>query len=316
MDEVENELQKNICDLELQLSMISNDMTKTNELLSDLKLKQIELENLRGKRLGGTFIRSKAKWIEHGEKPTKYFLNLEKRNFVNKTIRLIETDNGRVICNQQGISDEVTRFYQQLYSKVVNTDTDTLNILHSNKLTTQQAQSIEGIPTLEELTASFNNMKNDKTPGPDGFTAEFYKAFWPELSQFLLRSANTAFKKGSFLNSRTEGHIILLPKCNKPRKYIRNWRPISLLNVSYKLVSASIANRIKNMLPRVINEDQTGFVPGRYIGENIRLMYDLMQYTELKKISGMLLLIDFEKAFDTVSSCFHLKNLEILQFWT
>jgi hypothetical protein len=134
------------------------------------------------------------------------------------------------------------------------------------------------------------------------------------MSHFVLRSVNEAFNSGLFLNPRTLGHIILLPKGNKPRKYIRNWRPISLLNVSYKLASASIANRIKNMLPHVINEDQTGFVPGRYIGENIRLIYDLMQYTESNDIPGMLLLIDFEKAFDTVSHQFILRTLEFFNF--
>ena len=193
-------------------------------------------------------------------------------------------------------------------------DTDTINKLESKKLTNDQAQSIEGSITIQELSHSLNNMNNDKSPGPDGFTVEFYKTLWPELSMFLLRSINYAFKKGSFLNTRTEGNIILIPKGNKPRKYIKNWRPISLLNVSYKLASTSIANRIKGMLPHIINEDQTGFVPGRFIGENIRLIYDLIQYTDLKEIPGMLLLIDFEKAFDTVSHDFISKSLEFFNF--
>jgi exonuclease III len=180
MDKVENELYNNICELELDLSKVSNDEEKTNEIATSLKLKKIELENLRCKKLSGTFIRSKARWIEHGEKPTKYFLNLEKRNFINKKMGLIVSDNGDLLCNQEGISAEVTRFYKQLYSRLENRDTENLNNLDRKKLTIQQAQSIEGILTLEELTASLNNMKSDKSPGPDGFTVEFYKAFWPE----------------------------------------------------------------------------------------------------------------------------------------
>lgn len=314
MENVENELNKAINDLELQLSNFTNDTTKYIEIASNLKTKQLELELMRSKKLNGSFVRSKAKWIEHGEKPTKYFLNLEKQRFVNKTIGVIETDNGRILRNQESIDAEITSFYKQLYSKVDNSDTETLNTLNGTQLTNEQAQSIEGILTLEELTASLNTMKNDKSPGPDGFTVEFYKAFWSLLSQFLLRAVNTAFTTGTFLKPRTEGSIILLPKGNKPRKFIRNWRPISLLNVSYKIGSASIANRIKNMLPFVIHEDQTGFVPGRYIGENIRLIYDLMHYAELRNIPGMLLLIDFEKAFDTISHDFILRTLKFFNF--
>ena len=149
-----------------------------------------------------------------------------------------------MVYNQECISAEITTFYSKLYSRVDNTDTETINSLNRRKLTKQQAQSIEGTLTLTELTYSLNNMKNDKSPGPDGFTVEFYKAFWPELSYTVLRAINSAFKNASFLNTRTEGNIILIPKGNKPRKYIKNWRPISLLNVSYKLASTSIANRV------------------------------------------------------------------------
>ena len=74
-----------------------------------------------------------------------------------------------------------------------------------------------------------------------------------------------------------------------------------MLNTSYKLASACIAERLKCVLPYIINEDQTGFISGRFTGENIRLLYDVIEYAEKKAIPGMLLLIDFEKAFDTVS---------------
>lgn len=79
------------------------------------------------------------------------------------------------------------------------------------------------------------------------------------------------------------------------------WRPISLLNTSYKLASACIADRLKPFLNKLINEDQTGFLAGRFIGENIRTVYDVMFYCENVNVPGLLLLIDFEKAFDSVA---------------
>ena len=68
----------------------------------------------------------------------------------------------------------------------------------------------------------------------------------------------------------------------KRRDLIKNWRPISLLNVVYKIGSAATANRIKTMLPELINEDQTGFISGRYIGDNLRLRYDMIAYLKKK----------------------------------
>ena len=85
---------------------------------------------------------------------------------------------------------------------------------------------------------------------------------------------------------------------------MKNWRPISLLNTVYKLASSCIAERIKSVLPILIRIDQTGFIPGRYIGGNTRLIYDILHFTEEQDIPGFLLLIDFEKAFDSISWMF------------
>ena len=108
--------------------------------------------------------------------------------------------------------------------------------------------------------------------------------------------------------------ITCIPKDGKCKFYLKNWRPISLLNVVYKIGSGCIAGRIKKILHKIISSDQTGFMPGRYIGENTRLVYDLMQYTEENNLPGTLLMIDFEKAFDSVSWNFIDKTLEYFKF--
>ena len=84
--------------------------------------------------------------------------------------------------------------------------------------------------------------------------------------------------------------------------------------MSYKLASACIANRLKSVLPYIIKEEQTGVLAGRYIGENIRLLYGLMFYTEKQNVSGLLLLIDFETAFDSVAWPFIFKVLNLYNF--
>ena len=95
---------------------------------------------------------------------------------------------------------------------------------------------------------------------------------------------------------------------------MKNYRPISLLNCVYKIASGAIANRIKTTLHKLINKDQTGFVAGRYVGENTRLLYDIMQYADDNNLPGLLLLVDFEKAFDSLSFNFIHKVLSFFGF--
>jgi len=129
----------------------------------------------------------------------------------------------------------------------------------------------------------------------------FFKVFWNKIGMFVLQSLNFPYTNNAFSVTQKQGIIVCIPKENKPRHFLRNWRPITLLNTVYKIASGSIANRLKPCLQTLISKDQTGFVSGRYIGENTRLLYDIMNYTENNKIPGLIMMIDFEKAFDSLS---------------
>ena len=157
-------------------------------------------------------------------------------------------------------------------------------------------------------------MKNNKSPGSDGFTSEFLKFFWKDLKVFVIGSLNYGYSLGSLSVTQKQGIITCLPKGDKSRHFLKNWQPISLLNTVYKIGSGVIANRIKKVLPTLINNDQTGFIASRYIGENIRLLFDIMEYAEENDIPGLFLLIDFEKAFDSISWNFLNNILKIFNF--
>ena len=123
-------------------------------------------------------------------------------------------------------------------------------------------------------------MKHNKTPGLDGFLAEFYKMFWKDLQIFILRAFNESYQEGTLPPSLRQTVISCLPKGNKPRDDLKNWRPISLTSVLYKMVTGVIATRLKKVLPELISDCQTGFIKGRFIGESTRLVYYIMNYTE------------------------------------
>ena len=90
-----------------------------------------------------------------------------------------------------------------------------------------------------------------------------------------------------------DGVITCIPNQGKLRNDLKNWRPLTLLNSIYKKNSAMVANRLKQCLPTTINEDQTGFISGRFIGENTRMVYDTMEYCSSYNKKGLLLILDF-----------------------
>ena len=125
-------------------------------------------------------------------------------------------------------------------------------------------------------------MKNGRTPGSDGFPAEFYKVFWNDLGNYLLDSLNCTFIKGELSVTQKFGVLTCLPKGDKPREFKKNLLPYNLLNVDYKILLGILALRIRNVLSDIISDPQNGFLKQRYIGENIRLVYDVM--SKLKKL--------------------------------
>ena len=143
-------------------------------------------------------------------------------------------------------------------------------------------------------------MSADKTTGTDGLPCEFYKVFWDDLADILINALNHTHKTGTLSVSQRRGIIKLISKKDADLGLIKNWRPITLLNCDYKIATIAIANRIKNILPKLISDDQTGFIKNRFIGENIRLIDSVIKYAAAKDIPGLLLFLDFEKAFDTL----------------
>ena len=143
---------------------------------------------------------------------------------------------------------------------------------------------------------------------------EFYKVFWNEISDCLLNTINYAYSKGKFSISQRHGIIELIPKRDAEPYFVKNWRPIALLNSDYKIAAKTIANRLQNVLPKLINSDQTGFLKGRFIVENIRLIDDLINHTAARNIPGLLMFPDFEKAFDSVEWSFIWKTLSSFNF--
>ena len=112
-------------------------------------------------------------------------------------------------------------------------------------------------------------MKNGESPGNDGLTKEFYMCFFNEICNQLIATLNESFTAGQLSTSQHQATITLIEKKAKDKRFLKNWRPISLINVDAKIASKVLASRMKNILSSIVKCDQTAYVKGRYIGESI-----------------------------------------------
>lgn len=172
----------------------------------------------------------------------------------------------------------------------------------------------EGAVTLAELTASVKTMNFNKAPGSDGFSVEFYLKFWDLLGPPLLKVINQCFADGELAESMKLSITWLIFKKRGNIKDLKNWRPISLLNVDYKICSKAITLRLAKVLDSIIDPDQTCSVPGRTISNNLVLLRDTFEYVTQTDETGILVSLDQEKAFDRVNRMFLMELLDRFGF--
>ena len=313
----EMDLLRKLNELNVLLGKNPNDVNLTTEARSV----KLELKNLSERKTKGAIIRSRVRWYEHGERNNKYFVNLEKRSHNRKHIVKLKTDENEYLEEPNKILLEMEHFYKTLYTSQlpeVSTFNESskhfLNPEMVPKLNAEQQNICEGLITADECLSILKTFAKNKTPGSDGLTAEFYLCFWNDVVGPLIDCYNDAYQKGEMSISQRRGVISLIPKKNKDNLLLKNWRPISLLNTDYKIATKCIANRLEKVLPILINSDQTGYVKNRFIGENIRLISDVIDVYEKQNLPGMLLFIDFEKAFDSLEWKFLFEAIDAMNF--
>ena len=163
------------------------------------------------------------------------------------------------------------------------------------------------------MKASVKALNNDKSQGTDGLPAEFYKTFWDVIGQDLTEVFNSCYNSQLLPASQREAVIRCIPKKGERTK-ISNWRPISLLNADYKILTRALSERISKVLPFIINEDQTCIVKGRTIHHNTALIRDIIDFSNDQNINAYILSIDQMKAFDKVDWNFMFKTLKRFNF--
>ena len=208
-------------------------------------------------------------------------------------------------------------FYKDLYKSNASNDDDIEKYFESmteeNSFTEIDSSLCEGLVTIEECTLAVNKMKHNKSPGLDGITVEFYQTFWPLLGNFLIDMYNESYQHGSLPEFQRMAVMSLIFK-GGDEENIENYKPISLTNVDYTILAFTLAQRMQKIIRNIINNDQSTYRKGRYMGTNIRLVSDIIDYFDMMIESGFLLMLDFKNAFDSIEWNFLLRSLQYFNF--
>ena len=270
---------------------------------------ETQLSQLLDQQLEGAKIRSRAKWLEEGETPSRYFLHLENERHAKAFVSSIYDPSGTEVFSLTEIINAHTAFYTELFS-CGNVNLDSQQNLFSYvtaRLSDSDRTACEGPLTLAEATEALRWANRNKSPGADSLSVEFYSHFWDSLGEVLVAVFNQGLQNRELPNSMKASITQLVHKKDDKRN-LKNWRPISLLNVDYKICAKAVSIRLAKVLGSIVDPDQTCSIPGRTIFSNLALLRDTLAFIERKNETGILLSLDQEKAFDRVDRSF-LSNL-------
>ena len=260
------------------------------------KLKELQEGDNRGAQ-----VRSRLSPIIE-EKPTREFLRMEKIIQGKREIRSIEIAKGVVTTDPAEIVGAFHRFYTDLYRREkVDIDTQNHFLEYSATLSEAERQELEVEFSTKEIENSINKLNADSSPGPDGLTSLFYKFFAKDLIPYLSLVYKDIYTDMQLPTSHTISYITLLPKEDSGSlQETNNYRPISLLNSEYKLLTSMLASRVGPYLGKLVHTDQACTIQGRSILHHCHFIRDLISDTHKAHTPACILSIDQAKAFDRV----------------
>ncbi|KAL3693100.1 hypothetical protein R1sor_006751 [Riccia sorocarpa] len=277
------------------------------------KLKDRDLQEVRMWK-----IPSREKWLNEDTAPSRYFFTKLRARWARDSLEALTTEDGSVTTDKSEISSEVHSFFQILYS-VEDESVERVEAreeavgLTQNKLSPEESSAVSRLPDMEEVKGVVFSMKTNKAPGGDGLTIEVVKLCWSFIADDCLRMVHTVWAKRRLLKSDLQAVIRLIHK-GGDRKLLGNWRPISLMKLTYKIVTKLLANRVKIVLPTLVDMQQTGFVMGRRITDNVLSLKIGQEWAKWSNQKALFLKLDFIKAYDRVDYKYLGRTLEMMGF--
>nr|GEX58808.1 hypothetical protein [Tanacetum cinerariifolium] len=276
------------------------DSDPSNSLLRDEEAAYIQAFN-EAKIDEERFLRQKAKikWLDVGDSNLAYFHKSVKSRIQHNRIEAI-TNSGNVVVTGNEVPEVFVSHYESfLGSNMTCTYLDTLELFVKHVSDFSNANMIRQV-TNDEIKRAMFDIGDGKAPGPDGYTSAFFKKGWDVVGNDLCRAVRDFFDNGKLLKEVNHTFLALIPKVTTPIR-VNDFQPISCCNVLYKCISKIITNRIIEGIKEVVSENQSAFIPGRRISDNILLTQELMHNYHLDHGQPRCVFkVDIQKAYDTV----------------
>ncbi|XP_024010421.1 uncharacterized protein LOC112085439 [Eutrema salsugineum] len=257
--------EKMIEELKNQLDVAQDDENTTTEEIEEIRRKLCTtLREIYWQQ------KSRERWHKEGDKNTKFFHALTKQRRSRNRIISLKDNDGNLVENAKGIEWVASKYFQDLFTSSQPTDPENALQYITEKVTNTSNQLLLMDPSESEIKEALFDINPDKALGPDGMTSKFYQKFWLDFRHDIVKLVKDFFASGSFDPRLNQTNICLIPKKEKPRA-MTEFRPISLCNVSYKIISKLLYKRLKKTLPNLISETQSAFMARRLITDNILL---------------------------------------------
>lgn len=246
------------------------------------------------------FQKSREKWIKLGSRNTSFFHTQTVVRRKRNKIHGLHLPSGEWCTDDETLKLEAVRFYQQLFCATDHCDVLQVSS-HLCRLTTEDREALTGPVTTGEVYRALMSMKSYKAPGPDGFQPIFFKMFWEDVGDEVWHFVRDAFAQGYFNEQLAETLMVLIPKSDHPTSF-KEFRPISLCNAVYKILTKVLVTRLRPMLARIISPLQSSFIPGRSTKDNAIILKEVVHHMKKssRKKGDMVFKLDLEKAYDRV----------------
>jgi hypothetical protein len=215
------------------------------------------------------------------------------------SINLLQSSHGGWLTDRFAIRDCFINNFKSLFASLNPSPDEELLSLFDNVISNKDNNLLCALPAKSEIYDSLTSLGRAKALGPDGFTAIFYVKYWEYIKGIVLLAIENFFQNSHLQREQNHTFITVIPK-HLGASSVHHYRPISLCNIFYKIISKLIANRLKPLLSKFISPFQTAFVPGRHIHDNSILAHEMLHTLKSKRGNGKLMAvnIDMEKAFD------------------
>lgn len=246
--------------------------------------------------------KSRVLWLREGDRNTKYFHAKTKQRRARNRITRLQNAMNQWVCRDEEIEAVASNYFQELFA-TTNPDTIQESIRFiTAKVTNEMNQHLLSIPRHEEIKEATFAINPEKAPGPDGMTSLFYKHFWSSVGKDVCDMVRNFFETGDLDERLNRTNICLIPKTDRPEA-MAEFRPISLCNVGYKIISKILSSRLKRILPKIISETQSAFMAERLITDNILVaqeMFHALCTNPSCKGKFVAIKTDMSKAYDRV----------------